>query len=153
MKRLTKKNSKYTQGVFNIQYKNKYKGTLPCIYRSSLELKVMRWFDNNPNILCWGSESIVIPYLSPLDKRIHRYFVDFFAHLKESTGNIKKLIIEIKPYSQTIQPQISKSKRAKTMLYEQTQWATNQAKWQAAEAWGKIKGYSFLILTEKHINS
>ena len=126
---------------------------MPCIYRSSLELKVMRWFDNNPNIVSWGSESIILPYISPLDKKIHRYFIDFFAHLKESTGNIKKLIIEIKPFSQTIQPQISKRKAAKTMIYEQTQWVNNQAKWKAAEEWSKKSGYTFLILTEKHINS
>lgn len=152
MKKLGKKNPKYIQGVFNIQNKCKYKGSLPCIYRSSLELKVMRWFDSNPNISAWGSESVVLPYVSPLDKRLHRYFIDFFVHLKESNGNVKKLILEIKPYSQTIAPTISKNKKAKTMLYEQTQWANNQAKWKAADAWAKKSGYTFLVLTEKHIN-
>ena len=39
------------------------------------------------------------------------------------------------------------------MIYEQTEWVRNQAKWSAAEAWAKTKGYEFIILTEKHINN
>ncbi|NBP04008.1 MAG: head completion protein [Proteobacteria bacterium] len=141
------------QGVFTAQNAQKYKGSFPIIYRSSLELKVMRWFDSNPNIITWGSESVVIPYVSPLDGRMHRYFVDFVAVLKEANGNIKKLILEIKPYKQTIKPEATKNKKVKTMIYEQTEWVRNQAKWQAAEAWAKSKGYEFIILTEKHINN
>ena len=38
----------------------------------------MVYCDNNPNILEWGSEEIIIPYKSPLDKKVHRYFPDFF---------------------------------------------------------------------------
>jgi hypothetical protein len=150
---LKKKNQNYTQGIFTIKNKEKYKGKLPCIYRSSLELKVMRWFDNNPNVVTWGSESVIIPYMSPIDGRMHRYFVDFVAALKESNGNIKKLLIEIKPYKQTIKPEATKNKKVKTMIYEQTQYVVNQAKWQAVQAWGKSKGYDFLILTEKNINN
>lgn len=150
---LKKKNPKYVQGIFTAQHKDKYKGKFPIVYRSSLELKVMRWFDSNPNVITWGSESIVIPYQSPMDGRIHRYFVDLVAALKEKDGNIKKLLIEIKPYKQTIRPEATKNKKPKTMIYEQTQYAINQAKWQAAEAWGKNKGYQFVILTEKHINN
>lgn len=150
---LKKKNQKFVQGVFNATNKAKYRGKFPIIYRSSLELKVMRWFDNNPNVVTWGSESVVIPYISPLDGRMHRYFVDFVAALKEANGNLKKLIIEIKPYKQTLKPEATKNKKPKTMIYEQTQWVTNQAKWQAAEQYAKSKGYQFIILTEKHINN
>ena len=153
MKPKLKKNPNYTQGVYRILNQEKYKGSLPCVYRSSLELKVFRWFDNNPNVITWGSESVVVPYQSPLDGRIHRYFVDLVAALKESNGNIKKLLIEIKPHKQTLRPEATKNKKVKTMIYEQTQFALNQAKWQAAEAWSKSKGYQFIILTEKHINS
>ena len=141
------------QGVFTAHYKEKYRGKFPIVYRSSLELKVMRWFDNNPNVVTWGSESVVIPYQSPLDGRVHRYFVDFVAALKEKDGNIKKLLIEIKPYKQTVRPEATRNKKPKTMIYEQTEWAKNQAKWSAAEQWSKSKGYQFVILTEKHINN
>lgn len=150
---LKRKNKNFVQGIFNAQNIQKYKGKFPIIYRSSLELKVMRWFDNNPNIVTWGSESVIIPYISPLDERLHRYFVDFVAVLKEANGNLKKFIIEIKPYKQTIKPQPTKNKKPKTMIYEQSEWVKNQAKWQAAESWAKSKGYEFLILTEKHINN
>jgi hypothetical protein len=152
-KKFGKKNRNFLQGVFKPTHPEKYKGSLPIIYRSSLELKVMRWLDNNANVTLWGSESVVIPYQSPIDKRLHRYFVDLVANLKDKDGNIKKLLIEIKPFKQTIQPIFSSTKKAKTIVYEQTQWVTNQAKWQAAEAWSKTKGYKFIILTEKHINA
>lgn len=148
---LKKKNKNFVQGVFNARNVKKYKGKFPIIYRSSLELKVMRWFDNNPNIITWGSESVIIPYISPLDGRMHRYFVDFVAELKQKDNSIKKLILEIKPYKQTIKPEPSNRKKAKTIIYENTEWIRNQAKWQAAEAWSKSKGYKFLILTEKDI--
>lgn len=150
---LKKKNPKYVQGVFTAHYKEKYRGKFPIVYRSSLELKVMRWFDNNPNVVTWGSESVVIPYQSPLDGRVHRYFVDFVAALKEKDGNIKKLLIEIKPYKQTLRPEATRNKKPKTMIYEQTEWVKNQAKWSAAEQYAKLKGYQFVILTEKHINN
>ena len=153
MKISFKKNKNYTQGIFQFSNPSKYKGKLPCIYRSSLELKVMRWFDNNPNIITWGSESIVVPYQSPLDGRIHRYFVDLVAALKDKEGNIKKLLIEIKPHLQTMQPNPSNHKKPKTIIYEQRQWVINQAKWQAAKAWSDTKGYQFIILTEKNINN
>ena len=57
----------------------------------------MVYCDLNENILEWGSEEIVIPYRSPIDNRIHRYFPDFYVKLKETTGKIKKYIIEVKP--------------------------------------------------------
>lgn len=150
--KLNRKNPKYTQGIFSPKNRDKYKGKFPIIYRSGLELKVMRWFDNNENIITWGSESIVVPYQSPLDGRLHRYFVDLVAALKDKSGEIKKLLIEIKPSKQTVKPEPTKNKKPSTFIYETTQWVTNQAKWKAAEQWAKNKGYQFLILTEKNIN-
>lgn len=148
---LVKKNKNYKQGRFNPLNPHKYKGTLPIYYRSKLELGAMRMLDKNPNILTWGSESIVIPYLSPLDNRIHRYFVDLVAMLKESNGNIKKLLIEVKPLKQTQRPIFSNAKSQKTVLYENTQYAMNMAKFDAAKQWCAKKNFTFIILTEKEI--
>jgi hypothetical protein len=150
---LKRKNRNFVQGVFSAQNIQKYKGKFPIIYRSSLELKVMRWFDTNNNIVTWGSESVVIPYISPLDGRMHRYFVDFVVALKEKDGNIKKLLIEIKPYKQTLRPEATRNKKPKTMIYEQTEWVRNQAKWSAAEQYAVKNNFKFLILTERHISS
>ena len=44
------------------------------IYRSLWERKFMVYCDSNPSIFAWASEEIAIPYLSPLDGKIHRYF-------------------------------------------------------------------------------
>jgi len=152
IKAITKKNSNYKQGIFNPKNLNKYKGSLPIIYRSGLELKTFRYLDNNPNVITWGSESIVIPYQSPADGKIHRYFVDVVAALKSKDGTIKKLLIEIKPEKQTRPPVESTKKKQKTMIYEKYQWAVNQAKWEAARAWCKTKGYIFVIMNETHLN-
>lgn len=153
MRKHLHKNSRYNQGKFNPSNPAKYKGSLPIIYRSSLELKSFRWMDKNPNIISWGSESVIIPYYSPLDlnKKVHRYFVDLVAHLKSKDGNIKKLLIEVKPHKQTIAPVQSPRKGKKTVLYEQTQFLINTAKWEAARAWCEKNGYTFLLLSEKHL--
>jgi hypothetical protein len=146
-----KKNKKYIQGIYTPTNPKKYTGSVPIIYRSSLELKSFRYLDNNPNILSWGSESVVIPYVSPKDGRVHRYFVDLVASLKDRTGIIKKILIEVKPENQTKPPKFSIKKKPQTVLYEKIQYAVNLSKWEAARKWSKEKGYTFLILNEKHL--
>ena len=71
-----KKDKRFRQGIFNPTNPKKYVGKNNPIYRSGWELKFFRWADLNENILAWGSENIVIPYLNPLDGKVHRYFVD-----------------------------------------------------------------------------
>jgi len=151
-KNLGKKNKNYKQGIFNPKNSKKYKGTLPIIYRSGLELKSFRYLDNNSNVITWGSESVIIPYQSPMDGKMHRYYVDLVASLKSKDGTIKKLLIEVKPERQTKPPTITSRKKQKTMLYENHQWIINQAKWNAARNWCKAKNYLFIILNENHLN-
>jgi hypothetical protein len=150
--KIGKRHPNYSQGEFKPKNINKYRGSYPIVYRSSLELKVMRWFDDNINVLSWGSESVVIPYFSPIDEKSHRYFVDFVVNLKTKEGEIKKLLIEIKPFKQTIKPVLSIYKKPTTLMYENRQYILNQVKWEAAKEWSKKQGYEFLILTEKDIN-
>ena len=146
-----KKNPKYRQGVFNPQNKEKYKGTLPILYRSGLELRFMKWVDANPNILTWGSETIIIPYQNPLTGRVSRYFTDFNITMKDKNGGeAKKFIIEVKPFAQTLPPN-QKQKNKKTLRYQQAEYIKNQAKWQSARAFCEAKNSSFVILTEKHL--
>jgi hypothetical protein len=144
-----KRTSKFKQGIFNPVNKEKYKGTLPILYRSSYELKYMRWCDHNPAIISWGSESIIIPYQNPLTGRVSRYFVDSNITLKTKNGELKKYLIEIKPAIQTIPPKPSKNTRS--LLRRQAEYVKNRAKWDAAVQWSKKKGYEFTILTEKHL--
>ena len=145
-----KKNRNYKQGIFHPLIKEKYKGTTPVVYRSSLELKVFRWLDRNPNIVSWGSESVVIPYISPVDNKPHRYFVDLNLTLLEN-NTYQKYLIEIKPLAQVLPPTKSARKKPTTVLYETVTYSVNQAKWDAARNWCKRHNYKFLIFTEKHI--
>ena len=129
----------------------KYKGNFRnIIYRSLWELKFMKYCDSNQNILEWGSEEFCLPYRSPLDNKVHRYFPDFYIKVKESTGKIKKYIIEVKPQRQCIEPKPQK-KKTRTYIYEVREFAKNQAKWKAAEEYCLDRGYEFKILTEKEL--
>lgn len=141
--------SKYKQGVYKPSTK-KYKGRSNPVYRSSWELKFFRWCDNNPNVLEWTSESVVIPYTSPLSGRTHRYFVDNTVTIKEGDNTVRYLI-EIKPKKQTKKPTKHGNKKESTILYENMTYIKNQAKWAAAEAWCKKRGYRFQIITEDQL--
>jgi len=147
-----RKNSRYRQGVYKPLNREKYSGKQDPIYRSSWELKFFKWADGNKRVVRWGSENIIIPYVSPLDNKVHRYFVDNFIVFLNSEGKPRKFLIEIKPSKSVSKPVISERKRKATMIYEQRTWVVNQAKWEAARRWADKKGYEFLILTEKELN-
>ena len=139
------------KGKYQPSYPKKYKGNpTNIIYRSLWERKFMVYCDNNQNILEWGSEEIVVPYRSPLDNRYHRYFPDFYIKVRESSGKIKKMIIEIKPQRQCVEPKVQKRK-TKAYIYEVVEYAKNQAKWKAAEEWCLDRGYEFKVLTENEL--
>jgi len=145
-----RKQCQYNQGLFHPVNDSKYKGSRPIVYRSGLELSFYRFCDRNENVLQWGSESVVVPYISPVDGRMHRYFTDAVLHLNVN-GVTKKYLVEIKPSSQVIPPSTNTRKRRSTVLYEQVRWAQNQAKWEAAKNWCAKHQYEFHILTEKDL--
>ena len=72
----------------------------------------MSYCDKNKNVVRYSSEEIVIPYVSPRDNKVHRYFPDFYVELITDSG-IRKMIIEIKPDSQTRPPRNRKCKTKK----------------------------------------
>jgi len=110
----------------------------------------MKYCDSNQNILEWGSEEVFLPYRSPLDNKIHRYFPDFYIKVKENTGKIKKYIIEVKPKKQCIEPKPQK-KKTKGYIYEVREYVKNQAKWKAAKNYCLDRGLEFKILTEDEL--
>jgi hypothetical protein len=139
------------KGRFQPSCPNKYRGDYQnIIYRSLWERKFMIYCDTNKNILEWGSEEMCLPYKSPVDNRIHRYFPDFYIKVQESNGKIKKYIVEIKPFKQTQEPKIQKRK-TKGYIYEVVEYAKNQAKWEAAREWCTDNGYEFKVLTENEL--
>lgn len=112
------------------------------IMRSSWETKFALWCDKNPQILKWSSEETVIPYLSPVDNRMHRYFIDF----KIKTCNNVTYIVEIKPKCQTMPPQ--GTRKTKRYLTEAKTFVVNQAKWHAAKQYAMDRNWKFIVLTE-----
>ncbi len=123
------------------------------IYRSSWELKLMAYIDKHPEIHRWSSEEISIPYRSPIDGKIHRYFPDFFIE-KIIDGKFYRSLIEVKPFKETKAPELSKTKTgkiSKRYLIEVQNWGKNQAKWEAAEAYCKSRGWFFQTMTEKQL--
>lgn len=139
------------KGRFTPKNPKKYKGDpTNIIYRSLWERKVMVYLDENPNILEWGSEEIVIPYISPVDNRYHRYFPDFHVKAKTKDGSISTMILEVKPKAQTKEP--TKKKRiTKQYITEVTTWGVNQAKWKAATEYCLDRGWEFKLITEDHL--
>jgi len=139
------------KGKFQPSYSKKYKGDpTNIIYRSLWERKFMMYCDLNENIIEWGSEEIALPYRSPLDNRVHRYFPDFYIKVRESNGSLKRYLIEIKPKKQTVEPKIKKRK-TKAYIYEVTEYAKNMAKWKAAEEFCKDRMWEFKVLTEDEL--
>ena len=143
-------NSKYRQGIFRPINVEKFIGT-KAIYRSGLELKFMRFCDSNINVIRWGSENIIVPYISPLDGKVHRYFVDNYVVIKEGL-NITRYLIEIKPSSQLKIP-TTKYKKKEHLIYEQSMYVVNQAKWAAAATYALKNNCIFKIITEKELKN
>tara|TARA_B100000965_G_C19353126_1_gene652709 strand:+ start:88 stop:522 length:435 start_codon:yes stop_codon:yes gene_type:complete len=138
-------------GIFRPRNIKKYRGDYRnIIYRSSWEKVFMRYCDKNSNILEWGSEETIIPYRSPLDQRIHRYFPDFYIKVRDNDGKAKKYIIEIKPKRQVNEPKVQKRK-TKKYIREVMEYAKNQAKWDAAKEYCADRHMEFKILTEDNL--
>jgi hypothetical protein len=138
-------------GQFRPRNPKKYIGdSNNIIYRSTWECKVMSWLDLNDNIISWASEEVIIPYISPVDNRYHRYFPDFLVKVKTREGTTKTMMLEVKPKKQTRPPEPQKRK-TKQYINEVVTWGVNQSKWKAAEEYCLDRGWEFKILTEDHL--
>ena len=140
------------RGKYYPSFPRKYKGDpTNIIYRSLWERKFMVYCDKNSKILEWGSEEIALPYISPHDSRVHRYFPDFYIKVQENTGKIKRYLIEVKPLKQTTKPK--KPKRlTKGYIREAFEYARNQAKWKAAREYCADRMWEFKVITEKELD-
>lgn len=150
--KLTTINKKFRQGIYKPINTQKYRGYDLPRFLSSWELKLFRWCDMNEDVVEWSSEGIAIPYLNPVTEKTSHYFPDVILKLKIN-GQIKKYLIEIKPFRQTQDPRNldQTRKRKKTIIYENLNYLKNIAKWEAARVWCKKHNYEFTILTEKEL--
>ena len=146
------------KGKFKPKNPKKYKGNpTNVIYRSLLERRFMVYLDISPSVLKWSSEEIIIPYVSPIDNRVHRYFPDFYMKYKNKQGMIVHQLIEIKPSVYTKPPnpkrKLTKTgRKSKRYLNEAKNYMINDAKWRQAVKYCEQRGWDWRIITEKEIN-
>lgn len=139
------------KGKFRPINPKKYKGDPSnVIYRSRWELVLMKKLDEHPDVLEWSSEEIIIPYRSPIDGKIHRYFPDFYVKRKNREGVIESIIIEVKPYAQTLEPKVQ-SNITKRYIQEVHTYGINKSKWTQAQEYCKDRGWKFMIFTEHEL--
>lgn len=142
--------SKTFQGLYRPTHPEKYinpRGLNNICFRSSWEKSLMIFLDRNEHIVKWGSEEIAIPYILETDGKLHRYFVDFYIEF----DNGKKVLVEVKPFSQTQKPTNNSKKRKKTILNETFTYIKNVCKWKAAKQFAEKNGMDFQIWTENEL--
>jgi hypothetical protein len=147
------------KGKFKPKNPKKYQGDPSgIVYRSSLELRFMMFCDSNPAVLAWASEELIIPYKSPIDGKVHRYFPDFWIMTRKRNGEITESVIEVKPKKQCSPPDPAKrltktGRKSRRYIHDVKAWGINSAKWEAARALCEGKGWEFVILDEGHLKS
>ena len=138
------------KGFFKPKNPKKYNGNPDnIIYRSSWEVRVMKYFDEHPDVIWWASEELSIPYYNPVDKRMHKYYPDFIVKMKKRNGLVMTYVIEVKPYSQTQQPE--RKRKTQKFIQESVTYVVNQSKWKAADEFCQEHGWKFQILTEREL--
>lgn len=145
------------KGKYTPRNIGKYKGDWKnIVHRSGWERQVMKYLDETDSVIEWASEEHIIPYLSPIDGKYHRYFVDFWLKVQRPDGTIREYLWEVKPSNQAVTPVLkedaSKSQKRRYALAVRT-YAVNNAKWEAAREICRRKGWTFHIITEKQLSS
>lgn len=130
------------QGKFVPRKPEKYVGDPDKIYyRSSWELAMMVWCENNTLVKKYSSEETQIPYICDTDGKMHTYYMDFKIWYKDTI-----LLVEIKPKKETKPPKRKPNKLK--FLTEQMTYIKNSCKWRAAKKFAEKKGYLFQVWTE-----
>lgn len=163
-------NSNYHQGNFIPKNKEKIlklNNEGGIYYRSSLELKMMVWLDSSEKVKKWGAECIKVPYqLTHYEKngdinlKSHNYYPDFYYELESNNGEIRKIIVEVKPksdYNDVILleqkrfevPKDPTLKKLKNIEYRLKMAQKNMKKWETMINFCDKKGWNFIVITEE----
>jgi hypothetical protein len=144
----------FKQGFFAPKNPTKYRGDIHRIaFRSSWELKAFRLCDENPSVVWWQSEEVVVPYNDKTTGKIRRYFPDLVYCVRKD-GKDQVFMAEIKPRSQSplhTRPVRKKGKSERRVIAEAMVLAKNQCKWEAAGRYCLSRGWKFIVLTEKEL--
>lgn len=150
-----KPNGEYKSGLFAPVNTDKYIGDIHnIIYRSSWEYRFCMYCDTNDSITKWSSEPISIDYYNPLDKKEHKYNVDFYIKVVKDDGQEQEWLIEIKPEKQKTKPLYEGSmtlQKLKSYNRNMQIWITNQAKFKAAKIWSEKRGFKFGVIDENFL--
>lgn len=122
--------------LYSLKKREKYLGNPNLIYyRSSWEYAFLQFLEESPVVTAFNSEEVCVSYFYPVDKKWHRYYIDFYVEIL----NKYKFLIEIKPFYQRVKP--FRKKELNTFI-------KNQSKWEFASTFARQKGMVFLILDE-----
>lgn len=153
-KNSVKQNNKFKQGTYTPINKEKYIGTNNPTCLSSYEFRCCNYLDTNINVVRWSSEIHEVKYKYSVDNKVHTYFPDFYAEIRDKNGNIQKYMIELKPSKSLIPPQKPKKQSAKAMknyLYSLKEYVKNKNKWNSARLFCESQNMKFIVLTEKQL--
>jgi|TARA_B110000977_G_scaffold200678_1_gene292084 hypothetical protein len=146
------------KGRFRPKHPGKYKGDpSKIIYRSLWEFKFFRYIDDHPDVLWWQSEEVIVPYMSPIDGKRHRYYPDVVVKKRLPDSTTETIMIEIKPYAQTRPPDIKKKnstpsgRLSRRYINEVKTYGVNESKWKAARQYCADRGWKFEIFTEHEL--
>ncbi|MDP7367168.1 MAG: TnsA endonuclease N-terminal domain-containing protein [Candidatus Pacebacteria bacterium] len=144
------------KGKYKVKNREKYVGAVDNVqYRSSWERRFMVYCDvTQSKIVRWSSEELILPYRSPVDGKIHRYFPDFWIEQRSEDGRLSTMVIEVKPKKECGPPNPPKTKNSRSKykyLSELKTWKVNEAKWKVAEEFCRDRKWQFKLLTEDHL--
>jgi hypothetical protein len=138
------------------EHKDKYVGKHVPTCRSSWESRFCHWVDHLDVAIEWASEPFGLQYSYRSENGAPvwgLYVPDYYVKMMTNSG-VKKFLIEVKPYKQTVPPVAPKTNR-KTSLDryrgEQVLFAKNMSKWEYAKKFCKRHGMEFKIVTEKDV--
>lgn len=135
----------WQQGEYVVKNKHKFKGRSNPVYKSSWELRMMTFLDERLEIELWAYEPFSIPYVHPLTHRRSNYWPDFLVKYTDKSGQAHVDLLEVKPASQAFQENVGKSQK------NQADFVVNNAKWEAARLYAKMKGMNFRVVDESQI--
>jgi hypothetical protein len=111
----------------------------------------MDYLDRHPEVIQWASEEVIVPYRSPIDGRVHRYFPDII-YTSLRNGIRETVMVEIKPHAQTIPPILAEGKKIDRSYKKKViTYGINSAKWKAAKAYCADRGWKFRTMTERDL--
>ena len=153
-------NSKrFHQGIYTLVNKDKYAGDpTKLYYRSGLEKRFCYFCDSSHKVLRWASEAFAIPY-KDVDDKIHNYYPDYYLEIDEGNDRPPKIVVvEVKSSAEVtmVAPKIPEKATASSYKFYKRQiimWQKNMMKWNYAKSFCDMKGWEFLIVDEKVINT